>query len=294
MANEFKIKNGLIVSGSADFEQDLRVRGTLTVDELHTSITSSSIFYESGSTVFGNTLDDTHQLTGSVAITGSITLNGQAIGTGKLDETTFNSYTSSINTTIKNKLDNDNVISGSVQVNITGTTGYSTFSSSISTSIGELSSSVATTTSGLTSTITSLSSSLTSSIGSLSSSVASINNTQNGRLDSLETASGSIRSDFNSFTSSYTTVSSSLDSRLDVLEAYSGSQQVPTASYSLRTTRTDVYCKNMSGVQIDKGTVVRITGAVGDNPLIGVASPLTEGQSANTLLTQYVQFGSYL
>jgi len=205
MANEFKIKNGLIVSGSADFEQDLRVRGTLTVDELHTSITTSSILYESGSTVFGNTLDDTHQLTGSVAITGSITLNGQAIGTGKLDEITFNSYTSSINTTIKNKLDNDNVISGSVQVNITGTTGYSTFSSSISTSIGELSSSVATTTSGLTSTITSLSSSLTSSIGSLSSSVASINNTQNGRLDLLETASGSIRSDFNSFTSSYTT-----------------------------------------------------------------------------------------
>ena len=98
MANEFKIKNGLIVSGSADFEQDLRVRGTLTVDELHTSITSSSILYESGSTVFGNTLDDTHQLTGSVAITGSITLNGQAIGTGKLDEITFNSFTSSYTT----------------------------------------------------------------------------------------------------------------------------------------------------------------------------------------------------
>jgi hypothetical protein len=98
MANEFKIKNGLIVSGSADFEQDLRVRGTLTVDELHTSITTSSILYESGSTVFGNTLDDTHQLTGSVAITGAITLNGQAIGTGKLDESTFNSFTSSYTT----------------------------------------------------------------------------------------------------------------------------------------------------------------------------------------------------
>ena len=205
MANEFKIKNGLIVSGSAEIEQDLIVRGTLTADEYHISVTSSSILYESGSTVFGNSLDDIHKFTGSVQITGSISLNGQAIGTGKLDETTFNSYTSSINTTIKNKLDNDNVISGSVQINITGTTGYSTFSSSISTSIGELSSSVATTTSGLTSTITSLSSSLTSSIGSLSSSIASINDTQNGRLDSLETASGSIRTNFNTFTSSYTT-----------------------------------------------------------------------------------------
>ena len=40
------------------------------------------------------------------------------------------------------------LVSGSSQVNITGTTGYSTFSSSISTSIGSLSSSVATTTVG--------------------------------------------------------------------------------------------------------------------------------------------------
>lgn len=75
----------------------------------------------------------------------------------------------------------------------------------------------------------------------------------------------------------------SLDSRLDVLEAYSGSQLVPTSSVSFRTLQTDVYCKNMTGTQINKGTVVRIVGSVGDNPLIGVASFLTEGQSANTL-----------
>jgi len=75
----------------------------------------------------------------------------------------------------------------------------------------------------------------------------------------------------------------SLDSRLDVLEAYSGSQLVPTSSVSFRTLQTDVYVKNMSGTQINKGTVVRIVGSVGDNPLIGVASFLTEGQSANTL-----------
>jgi len=295
MANEFKIKNGLIVSGSAEIEQDLIVRGTLTVDELHTSITSSSILYESGSTVFGNTLDDTHQLTGSVAITGSITLNGQAIGTGKLDETTFNSYTSSISSSMGG-------LSSSIATTTSGLTSTITsLSSSLTSSIGSLSSSVATTTFGLSSSIGSLSSSIdslsssvatttnnlsssiSSSIGSLSSSVASINNTQNGRLDSLETASGSIRTNFNTFTSSYTTVSGSIDNRLDVLEAYSGSQLVPSSSMSFRTLQTDVYCKNMSGAQINKGTVVRIVGSVGDNPLIGVASLLTEGQSANTL-----------
>jgi len=77
--------------------------------------------------------------------------------------------------------------------------------------------------------------------------------------------------------------SSSVDSRLDVLEAYSASQQVPTSSYSLRTTQTDVYCKNMSGYQINKGNVVRIVNALGDNPLIETASYSSEGNSANTL-----------
>ena len=76
-------------------------------------------------------------ITGAVNITGSISLNGEPIGTGKLNETTFqaytssndgrvvaletssgslNSFTSSINTTIKSKLDSDGVISGSSQI----------------------------------------------------------------------------------------------------------------------------------------------------------------------------------
>lgn len=84
-------------------------------------------------------------------------------------------------------------------------------------------------------------------------------------------------------TSSFVSVSGALDTRLDVLEAYSASQQVPTSSFSFRTTQTDVYCKNSSGYQIDKGMVVRITGSVGDNPLIVTASWDSELTSANTL-----------
>ena len=90
-------------------------------------------------------------------------------------------------------------------------------------------------------------------------------------------------SSFNTFTSSYITTSGSLDTRLDVLEAYSASQQVPTSSFSFRTTQTDVYCKNSSGYQINKGMVVRITGSIGDNPLIVTASWGNEMGSANTL-----------
>ena len=84
-------------------------------------------------------------------------------------------------------------------------------------------------------------------------------------------------------TSSFLSVSGALDTRLDVLEAYSASQQVPTSSLSLRTLQTDVYVKNTTGAQINKGTVVRISGNTGDNALITTASYDSEGLSANTL-----------
>jgi hypothetical protein len=45
----------------------------------------------------------------------------------------LNSFTSSINTTIKSRLNTEGVISGSAQVTISNTTGYSTFSSSLAT-----------------------------------------------------------------------------------------------------------------------------------------------------------------
>ena len=44
-----------------------------------------------------------------------------------------------------------------------------------------------------------------------------------------------------------------------------------------------VYAKNTSGAQINKGSVVRISGAVGDNPLIALADWTNDAQSANTL-----------
>jgi hypothetical protein len=81
-----------------EINTDVYIDGTLTAKELYINYISSSVLYESGSTKFGDTLDDTHEFTGSVNITGSISLNGQPIGTGKLDEVTFNTFTSSYTT----------------------------------------------------------------------------------------------------------------------------------------------------------------------------------------------------
>ena len=49
---------------------DLDVTGTLTAQEFHTEVTSASIIFTSGSNKFGNSMDDVHNFTGSVNVTG--------------------------------------------------------------------------------------------------------------------------------------------------------------------------------------------------------------------------------
>ena len=64
-----------IITGS------LNVSGTITANEYHTTIVSSSVLYTSGSTKFGDTGDDTHQFTGSVSLRDSLTVGGTLIAT---------------------------------------------------------------------------------------------------------------------------------------------------------------------------------------------------------------------
>ncbi len=245
MANEFKVKNGLIVSGSADIEQDLRVRGTLTVDEFHTSITTSSIIYESGSTRFGNSLDDIHGFTGSVNITGSISLNGQAIGTGKLDETVFNAYTSSykVSTASFNDLTSSynsfttSYISDSSSFN-TRIGGLETFSSSLDTTFvnevefGTFSSSIK----NFTSSLNSYTNSLENRLGIIESSTSSLNtytSSTNTRLNSFESTTSSL----NSF-------SSSTNSKLSAIETSTGSLNSFSTSINSFTSSINTTIKN--------------------------------------------------
>lgn len=54
---------------------DLTVTGTITAQVFNTEYVSSSILYDSGSTKFGDSIDDTHQFTGSVNISGSLTVD---------------------------------------------------------------------------------------------------------------------------------------------------------------------------------------------------------------------------
>ena len=70
----------LQVVGNSVITGNLTVGGRITAEEFHTEFVSASIIYQSGSTKFGNSLDDVHQFTGSLNITGSLTVNGNIDG----------------------------------------------------------------------------------------------------------------------------------------------------------------------------------------------------------------------
>jgi sugar lactone lactonase YvrE len=61
-----------IISGSALVTNDLTILGAVNARQFNISVISSSVLFQSGSTKFGDTSDDTHSFTGSVSISGSL------------------------------------------------------------------------------------------------------------------------------------------------------------------------------------------------------------------------------
>ena len=72
----FPYTGSAAISGALEVTGNVTIYGTASVDVLITTYESSSIIYASGSTKFGDSLDDTHQFTGSVSVTGSLGING--------------------------------------------------------------------------------------------------------------------------------------------------------------------------------------------------------------------------
>ena len=62
----FRVNTG----GDTEIRGNVTVGGTITAQEFHTELVSASIVFESGSTIFGNSSDDTHEFTGTVKISG--------------------------------------------------------------------------------------------------------------------------------------------------------------------------------------------------------------------------------
>jgi len=82
-ADDFNIR-GNLTGTTATFSSNitasnLLVNNAITAQTLIVQIITSSTEFVTGSTIFGSQLTDTHQFTGSVTITGSLSLNGDPI-----------------------------------------------------------------------------------------------------------------------------------------------------------------------------------------------------------------------
>ncbi len=61
------------LTGSIGVLGDLTVVGAVNARQFNINVISSSVLYQSGSTKFGDTIDDTHEFTGSIDVSGSVT-----------------------------------------------------------------------------------------------------------------------------------------------------------------------------------------------------------------------------
>ena len=64
------------ISSTLSINGNATITGKITAEEIISELTSSGTIFKSGSTQFGDTLDDTHYITGSLYDSGSFVLNG--------------------------------------------------------------------------------------------------------------------------------------------------------------------------------------------------------------------------
>ena len=84
-SNSVVAHTGSIVVTSNVTAPSMTTNGQLTYGSLEVSVTGSTTIFDSGSSRFGDTLDDTHQQSGSVSITGSFELNNYSTNEISLD-----------------------------------------------------------------------------------------------------------------------------------------------------------------------------------------------------------------
>ena len=98
ISGSIAITGSLTTSGDLTVQGDATIAGTLTATEFHTQFVSASILFQSGSTKLGDTIDDTHEYTGSLSTSGSFSLNGYTIDEISNDSTLGDESTTAVPT----------------------------------------------------------------------------------------------------------------------------------------------------------------------------------------------------
>ncbi len=114
--------SGDITGSSATLSGNLTVLGEVNARQFNINVISSSIIFQSGSTKFGDTIDDTHQFTGSVSISGSISaslFSGDGSGLTNIS-TTFDAQTTQITSVDGNVLLTNSIADLFIQLGVNG------------------------------------------------------------------------------------------------------------------------------------------------------------------------------
>ncbi len=88
ITGDINVTGSVTTTGDLTVDGNATIGGIVTAQEFHTEFVSGSIIYASGSTQFGDTLDDTHHFTGSLLLTGSFSLNNTAVSVSEISNDT--------------------------------------------------------------------------------------------------------------------------------------------------------------------------------------------------------------
>ena len=95
-SNSVVAHTGSVVVTSNVVAPSMTLNGKLTAPDFEVSVTGSTTLFDSGSSRFGDSLDDTHNLSGSSNITGSFRLNGTSVNEISNDITLADSNVSAL------------------------------------------------------------------------------------------------------------------------------------------------------------------------------------------------------
>ena len=280
MANEFKIKNGFFSEGNSNITGSLNVSAGITGSLLGTASYATQALSASwapggtGTVTSVGTTGTVNGITltgGPITGAGTITLGGTLSGIGNAQLTNSSVTVGSTNIALGAT---STILAGLTSVTSTNFTGSL---------LGTASNA-----------ITSLTASKVITQGSLAGGnqyfLIYQSNPAGGTAAEVSTSNLVYNSTTNTLptTASWATNAVTASYALNALSA-SYATQALSSSYALTASNSQnaqdilIYVKNVTGAQINKGKVVRISGATGDNALIATASYESDGLSANTL-----------
>jgi hypothetical protein len=76
ISGSFTLGGSLNIGQNLTTDGDVTLQGRLTAKNIHAQVSQSFTLFDSGSTIFGDTSDDTHQFSGSIISSGSLLISG--------------------------------------------------------------------------------------------------------------------------------------------------------------------------------------------------------------------------